>query len=149
VNFSGKRTVTARAAARSIHPFTRLQIVVNGNAVASSPAPVRDEAGVYSAELRTKIELHRSAWVAARVAEPVLEGRAILPRRMTVFAHTNPVYFRRDGAKVRVQEAIDYLTLYLRYSEHWFRTAAKFESEEKRQEALKAVAEAMAIYRAL
>ncbi|HOQ44267.1 MAG TPA: CehA/McbA family metallohydrolase [Bryobacteraceae bacterium] len=146
VNFSGSRTVTARAAARSILPFGRLQIVVNGEAVASSGEPSRDKSGVYEVKLEAKIPLKASSWLAARVAEPSRQGKTIMPRRMTVFAHTNPVYFLRDGVKVRVQKAIDYLRLYLRYSERWFQTGAKFDSEATKQQALEQVKWAVDYY---
>ena len=149
VEFHEPRTVTARATARSIHPFTRLQIVVNGEAAATSAAPARDAVGVYEAEIEARIDLQESCWVAARVTEPSREGRLILPRDLTVFAHANPVYFLRNGAKVRVQESIDHLMLYLRYSGHWFRTAARFETEAQKQEAIRSVEQAVALYEAL
>lgn len=149
IDFHEPRTVTARATARSIHPFTRLQIVVNGEAAATNAAPTRDAAGIYEAKIETRIDLDRSAWVAARVSEPNREGKLILPRDLTVFAHSNPVYFLKDGAKVRVQESIDHLLLYMRYSGHWFRTAARFESEPKKQQAVQAAEQAMEFYRSL
>jgi len=133
VRFSRSKTVRASATARSILPFTRLQIIVNGEAVASSGEPTRDQRGVYEAKLEAQIPLEASSWVAARVAEPNRQGKTIMPSRMTVFAHANPIYFLKDGAKVRVQEAIDYLRLYLRYSERWFQTRAKFDPEAKQQ----------------
>jgi len=146
VEFQEPQTVTARATARSIHPFTRLQIIVNGEAVATSAPPTRDAAGIYGTELETRINLDGSAWAAARVSEPSREGKLILPRDLTVFAHANPVYFLRDGAKVRVQESIDHLLLYLRYSRHWFRTAAEFETEPQKQEAVQAAEQALEFY---
>jgi hypothetical protein len=149
IEFHDARKVTARATARSIHPFTRLQIIVNGEAAATSPEPKRDADGIYEAKLEARINLDHSAWVAARVSEPSREGKLILPRDLTVFAHSNPIYFLRDGAKVRVQKSIDHLLLYMRYSGHWFRTAANFETEAKKQEAVQAAEQAMAFYRAL
>jgi hypothetical protein len=149
VEFSAPRTVTARATARSIHPFTRLQIVVNGEAVAETATPARDAAGIYEASVETRIDLDRSAWVAARVSEPSPEGKLILPRKLTVFAHANPVYFLRDGAKVRVQESIDHLQLYLRYTGRWFQTAAKFGTGAQKQEAEEAVEQALRFYQSL
>jgi hypothetical protein len=146
VSFSGSKTVTAKATARSILPFTRLQIIVNGEAVASSGEPTRDKLGVYEVKLEAQIPLEASSWVAARVAEPDREGKTIMPRRMTVFAHANPIYFLRDGAKVRVQKAIDYLRLYLRYSERWFQTGAKFDSDATKQQALDQVKWAIDYY---
>jgi hypothetical protein len=149
VEFSAPRTVTARAAARSIHPFTRLQIVVNGEAVAVTATPARDAAGIYEAAVETRIDLDRSVWVAARVSEPSPEGKLILPRNLTVFAHANPVYFLRDGAKVRVQESIDHLKLYLSYTGRWFQTAAKFGTGAQKQEAEEAVEQALRSYDSL
>jgi hypothetical protein len=149
VAFHEPRTVTARATARSIHPFTRLQIIVNGEAAATSETPQRDANGIYEAKLEAGIKLDRSAWVAARVSEPSREGKLILPRDLTVFAHSNPLYFLRDGAKVRVQKSIDHLLLYLRYSQHWFRAAARFETEARRQEAVQAAEQALAYYQSL
>jgi hypothetical protein len=55
----------------------------------------------------------------------------------------------RGGSKVRVQESIDYLILYLRYTEHWFRTAARFETEAKKEEAAGAARAALEYYRKL
>jgi hypothetical protein len=149
VEFYEPRTVTARATAESMHPFTRLQIIVNGEAVATSATPARDAAGIYETKLEARIKLDRSAWVAARVTEPSREGKLILPRNLTVFAHANPVYFLRGGAKVRVQESIGHLLLYLRYSEHWLRTAAKFGNGPQRQEAVQAVEQALDFYKSL
>ena len=149
VEFHEPRTVTARATAQSIHPFTRLQIIVNGEAAATSAAPTRSAAGIYEAKIEARIDLDDSAWVAARVSEPSREGKLILPRDLTVFAHSNPVYFLRDGAKVRRQESIDHLMLYLRYSDRWFRTAARFETESTRQEAIQAAEQALEYYRSL
>ena len=149
IDFHEPRSVTARATARSIHPFTRLQIIVNGEAAATSPEPKRDATGIYEAKLEARINLDGSAWVAARVSEPSREGKLILPRNLTVFAHSNPVYFLRDGLKVRVQESIDHLLLYMRYSDHWFRTAARFETGPEKQKAVQAAAQALQFYRGL
>ncbi len=149
VEFSAPRTVTAHAAARSIHPFTRLQIVVNGKAVATSGAPSQDEAGIYEAKLETPVDLNESVWVAARVSEPDREGKLILPRNLTVFAHANPVYFLRDGKKVRVQDSIDHLMLYLRYSSRWFSTAARFGTEAQKQQAVQSAEQARQVFESL
>jgi hypothetical protein len=149
VEFHDSRTVTARATAQSIHPFTRLQIIVNGEAAATSTAPARNSKGIYEAKVEARIDLDHSVWVAARVSEPDREGKLILPRDLTVFAHSDPVYFLRDGAKVRRQESIDHLMLYLRYSDRWFRTAARFETESTRREAIQAAEQALEYYRSL
>ena len=149
IKFTRERTVTARATARSIHPFGRLRVMVNGEEVAVSGEPRRELTGVYMAELESPIALDRSAWIAARVSDPPGEAKPMLPRRIPVFAHANPIYFLRQGKKVRKQESIDHLVLYLRYAEHWFRTGARFENETKKREAIEAAQRAIAVYRAL
>jgi hypothetical protein len=45
-------------------------------------------------------DLDRSSWLAARVADDPDSKSRILPRGLTVFAHTNPIYFLRGGTKV-------------------------------------------------
>ena len=149
VHFDDSRSVIARATARSLHPFSKLQIMANGQAVASSGAPRQSNQGIYEAELELPIQLSQSSWVAARVAESDGAGSGPMPRGMNVFAHANPIYFLRDGAKVRVQEAIDHLILYLRYTEHWFQTKAEFESPQKKREAVELAQRALQIYRDL
>lgn len=146
IDFDESRTLVARCTARSIHKFSRLQIMVNGQAVAIQGPPRKDESGIYQSEIEFPIALDRSVWIAARVAAAPGEGDAVMPRRMKVFAHANPIYFLRRGAKVRVQDSIDYLSLYLRYTEHWFRTAANFETDAHRQEALREVGRAMGFF---
>jgi hypothetical protein len=149
LNFSGSRPITVKASARSLHEFRRIQIVVNGEIFASSAESKRNSDGIYEAELQARIALDRSSWLAARVAEPFDMAKAIFPRRISVFAHSNPVYFLKDGRKVRVQEAIDHLMLYLQYTEHWFRTTAKFATADEQQEAIQTAGQALKIYQGL
>jgi hypothetical protein len=88
-------------------------------------------------ELEGTFDLSRSSWLAARVAESPASSSRILPRGLTVFAHTNPVYFLLDGNKVRELPSIRYLQTYLKGTIHWLNTQAKFRSEAEKQEALR------------
>src|SRR5439155_343288 len=75
--------------------------------------------------------------LAARVAEdPASKGR-ILPRGLTVFAHTNPIYFLRSGTKVRELSSIRYLQKYLKGTTHWLNTGARFATTAEKEEALR------------
>jgi hypothetical protein len=148
VPFRGARKVRARASARSILPFQRLEIVVNGEAVAlqnvapGNPGPE----GVYTAELERMIDLDRSSWLAARVAESPASPNRILPRGLTVFAHTNPVYFLRNGAKVREVPSIRYLQKYVQGTMHWLNTGARFRTPAEKEEALRLAGQASRLF---
>jgi hypothetical protein len=150
VPFTGRRKVKARATAKSILPFQSLEIVVNGEtaalkSIANRPAPD----GLYTAELEGTVDLDRSSWVAARVAANPASRSQILPRGLTVFAHTNPIYFLRDGAKVRELSSIRYLQRYVRGTIHWLKTGARFRSPAEKEEALRLAARALLFYEKL
>jgi hypothetical protein len=149
VEFSGRRKVRARATARSILPFGSLEIVVNGETAAirrmanrNRPAPD----GVYTLDVEGTFDLDRSSWLAARVAEDPASKNRMLPRGLTVFAHTNPIYFLRNGAKVRELSSIRYLQTYLRGSVHWLNTGARFATSAEKEEALRLADQARRLY---
>lgn len=149
IEFNEAKQVVARGTARSMHPFSRLQIVVNGRVVAEVRNPTQNADGIYEASINFPIGLKESAWIASRVAATPGLDEPILPRRMTVFAHANPIYFLKDGQRVRMQESIDYLTLYLQYTRHWYRTAANFENPAEKRKALLEAEQAMNVYQGL
>jgi hypothetical protein len=152
VEFSGKRTVRVRATARSILPFGSLEIVVNGETVAIKAVSFQDSHatdGVFSVGIDTSIDLDRSSWLAARVAEDPDSKQRILPRGLTVFAHSNPVYFLRNGAKVRDLASIQYLQKYVKGTLHWLTTRARFATASEKEEALRLADEARRIYAGL
>jgi hypothetical protein len=148
VNFTESRRVKARTTARSILPFQSLEIVVNGEAAAIRNISGRNPGpdGLYTAELESTIELNRSTWLAARVAENPASRNRILPRGLTVFAHTNPVYFLRNGTKVRELSSIRYLQTYVKGALHWLNAGAKFRSAAEKEEALRLADEARRFY---
>ena len=150
VQFTGRSKVRARATARSILPFGRLEIVLNGEAVAIKPNQTRPAPdGLYTLELEGVFDLDRSSWLAARVAEdPASKGR-ILPRGLTVFAHTNPIYYLRNGTKVRELSSIRYLQRYLKGTTHWLNTGARFATPAEKQEALRLAEQARRLYAGL
>jgi hypothetical protein len=149
VRLAGSRGVKLRATAKSILPFQSLEIVVNGEAALVRNASGRNRPGadgLYSLELEGAIDLDRSSWVAARVADSPASRNRILPRGLTVFAHTNPVYFLKDGAKVRELSSIRYLQKYVRGTIHWLNTGARFRSQAEKEEALRLAGEAGRVY---
>jgi hypothetical protein len=141
ISFDSTMRVTARVTAQSLLPFENLEIVVNGKAVMTASTPVDraepDANGVYTYEAEVPIELTESSWVAARAA-PRLDDRSrpILPGFLHVFAHTNPVWFLKNGQPVRKAEARSYLTKWVDGAIRWYETGATFTTAAERAEAV-------------
>ncbi|MBN1362698.1 MAG: CehA/McbA family metallohydrolase [Sedimentisphaerales bacterium] len=153
VEFEGTRQVKARVTARSILPINTVDIIMNGRKVGHKTVPLlRDDppaAGIYKLEVETTVELTGSAWLAARVVDhPDLLNR-VLPRGLSVFAHTSPVYFLQDGRKVREEPSIAYLQKYVQGVLHWLDTNPDFALKEDRRDARQAAEEALEFYRNL
>jgi hypothetical protein len=152
VDFQGTKRVKARVTARSILPFTTLDIVLNGDAVGHKTIPIwknEPKDGLYSMEVETTVDLTKSGWLAARVVDhPDLKNR-ILPRDVSVFAHTDPVYFLQEGRKVREEASVVYLRKYVKGVLHWLDTNPRFATDEDRREARRAAEEALRFYKSL
>lgn len=148
VAFTETRRVTARATARSILPFQSLEIVVNGEtaAIRNTTSSQRPADGLYTLEVEGTFDLNRSSWIAARVAENPASKNRILPRGLTVFAHTNPVYFLQNGTEVRELSSVRYLQKYVKGTIHWLNTKARFRNSAEREEALRLAHQARLFY---
>jgi hypothetical protein len=152
IEFHGAKRIKARATARSILPFTTLEIVLNGDPVGHKTLPIprnTPKDGVCSMTVEATVELARSGWLAARVVDhPDLRNR-ILPRDVSVFAHTDPIYFLQDGRKVREEASIVYLRKYVEGVLHWLDTNPRFANDEDRRAARRAAEEALRFYESL
>jgi hypothetical protein len=149
IPFTGTRKAKARATARSILPFQGLEIIVNGETAALKNVADRNRPGpdgLYTVELETTLDLNDSSWVAARVAANPASRSTILPRGLTVFAHTNPIYFLENGAKVRQLSSMRYLQKYVKGTIHWLSTGARFRSPQEKEEALRLADQALRFY---
>ena len=93
VESKGPLRVSARALSRV--PFERLEIVCDGEVVASQTA-----IGGQEAKLEREIAIEGAGWIAARVA-----GTTTTRLGYPVFAHTNPIYIRAGGPPRRRAEA--------------------------------------------
>ena len=116
-------------------PFRRLEIIANGKPVAhKSLNSSRKDSKLHIAELETDIELNESTWISARVTSYNTAG--ILPRNLTVFAHTNPVYFFMDGKPVYKEASVNYLLNYLESERNWIMKHSNFTGTKEKEEAL-------------
>ena len=152
VQISGTQKIHAKVTARSILPFATLEIVSNGWVVGHKTIFVADNPpinGIYTMTVETDLVIDRSTWIAARVADDPDNKNRILPRGLSVFAHTNPVYFLQNGKPVMENASILYLQKYVQGTMHWLQTDPPFEDPEDRLEALKLSGEALQIYKSL
>jgi hypothetical protein len=94
-------------------------------------------------------DLQLSSWVAARVADDPDNKNRILPRGLSVLAHTNAVYFLVNGTQVREEASIRYLERYVRGTIHWLKTGPPFANPADRDEAIRHAEKALAFYRGL
>lgn len=152
IRIDASRKVRARVTARSILPFATLELVRNGEVVGHKTVFVQDNPpvdGVYSMDVEAEITVDRSCWLAARVADDPDNKNRILPRGLSVFAHTNPVYFLRGGAKVREEPSIRYLEKYVSGTLHWLKSGPPFANPADRDKAIRRADQALAVYRSL
>jgi len=84
-------TVHIRAEARSLVPFSRLEIIHNGDVVAEQQAAGSPAMAVFEADL----PVAGSGWWAARCWNHVQVHTSICPQ--SVAAHTSPVYVQVEG----------------------------------------------------
>jgi hypothetical protein len=152
VEFQGTKPVKARVTARSLLPFTTLEIVRNGETVGHKTIAIGNQKlvdGIYTMTIEATVELNRSSWLAARVVDhPDLPNR-ILPRGVSVFAHTSPVYFLRDGKPVREAASIVYLGKWVQGMLHWLESNPPFANETDRRNARQAAEQARRFYQNL
>ena len=95
VHLSGSGTVSVTASAESVLPIASLQVVQNGEVVASTqePSPVR------RLELRAEVRVDGDSWLAARSGGPnYFDGPSHRgPWERRIFGHTSPVYIACGG----------------------------------------------------
>jgi hypothetical protein len=152
IDFNGTRKVHVKVTAQSILPFATLEIIENGWAVGHKTVFTSDNPpvdGLYTMNVEADLVLDKSCWIAARVADDPDNKNRILPRGLSVFAHTNPVYFIRDGKRIKEEASILYLQKYVRGAIHWLQTNPSFENPDDRLEALKLAGDALHIYESL
>jgi hypothetical protein len=149
VAFQGEKTVKVRATARSILPFTTIEVVMNGRPVAHRLQLIQANPpvdGVYTLETEATVRLTGSSWLAARAfADPDVTPR-LLPRESSVFSHTSPIYFLQDGRKVREEASVVYLRKSVEGLLHWLSTAPRFASEADRDAVRRDAEKALELY---
>jgi hypothetical protein len=90
VRLDGGGTVSLSATCESVVPVGRLEVVCNGEVVASTD----DASGARRLELRADVRVEEDSWLAARCGGPgYWDGPSLRdPWGRRMFAHTSPVY---------------------------------------------------------
>jgi TolB protein len=123
----GAVEVVART--QSIVPIETLELIVNGQVVAAA----KPSADGSRAELRTKLSLENSSWVAARVWGP---GHRLVMNDPKAFAHTSPVYCYVGNRPIALPEDARVLVTWIDGLIEDVRKSPRFESETRRQEVI-------------
>ena len=143
LKLSRRKVLRIEARGRSLRPFERLEIVVNGKVVASAPARAQGR----RAELSLDYPADQSLWVAARCMGGSPEETSIWTHPL--FAHTNPVHIDYPGRDLAEAESGCYLLDFLKPLEQWAREEAYFENRQQQDQALATIRQGMDFYRNL
>lgn len=115
----------ASATASFYRPLERLDMVRNGQVIASASGDGKRTRLVVSASLTTG----ESCWIAARVTARKQPGEP------DIQAHTNPLYIVRAGKPIPIPEARQSLAAKWKSELDWYRTAPlEFQTEAARRE---------------
>ncbi|HEV3383906.1 MAG TPA: CehA/McbA family metallohydrolase [Gemmata sp.] len=129
VDTDGAVTMTARAA--SLKHFEKLEIVANGEVIASAPEEMT-QLGTWSVVLERECILDESSWVAARCVGK--QG----------FAHTSPVKVRvKDQPPHRDEAAAAALRQLVKQICEWGKVHGQYSNEKRREQLLNRCALAM------
>ena len=132
--FEGEKTVKVHVEAKSLLPFGRLEIIVNGKVIAWEILPdYWNKRDIYSLDLEVDVTLSESTWIAGRVTSQNTPG--ILPRNLTLFAHSNPIYFLHNEEPIYVEKSVEYLKTYQKAVRNWIELFSNFSSEAEKDEA--------------
>jgi hypothetical protein len=154
------RVLSIYARADSQLPYDRLEIIRNGEVIATaSPSGVN-----HKAEIHLEFPLRGSGWFAARAVEELhrypgvefskihrAEGTLISSlygtrRPENVFAHTSPVYAILDGKPIRSWDDAQYYISYMQHAIDWLESEARFSSGEDKKSSIEAFRQGRALY---
>jgi hypothetical protein len=125
----GGGQIDARLEARSFVPFHRVEIVWNGEVVASR----EDAAGTREMTLREAIRVPGPGWLAARCASRLGPTTAW---GLSIQAHTSPIYFRVPTRELFSAPAVAYMLTLVDGAEAWARTLATRSDPERMEQVL-------------
>ncbi len=142
IQLTAPRSVRVTAKAQSIVPMSVLELIVNGNVVASAQATN----GGAAAEISHEIPLNTSSWIAARVWGP---GNRLVINDAKAFAHTSPVYCYLNGQKIASAPDAEIVIAWIDRIIQDIQASPRFASEERRNEVLTLFRKGRAYYESI
>ena len=133
--------VTIRADVDSVVPIERLEVVANGQVIASVEAP---DSQTTSLSLEETAAVERSSWLAARVWGP---GHRLVLNDPRAFAHTSPVYCLVGDQPIRSAEDAAFWVTWIDRLIETVREKGVFDRDETRESVIELFREAQDIYR--
>jgi len=131
-------SVSVKASVVSLVSLEALEIVVNGEVVASSTGPAKE------LEIDQEIVLEEGAWIAARARGPF---DPLLVNDDNAFAHSSPFYFRVDGRSVRRPDDAGFFVRWIDQLIDRAEASERFADEGQRRETVALFRKAQDFYR--
>jgi hypothetical protein len=131
---AGGGTVEVQAEAKCILPFSRLDVVFNGEVVASK----EEKAGAREMTLQSKVHVPGPGWLAARCSAP----KDTTIRFFSVAAHTSPVYVVVPGKEVFSPAAGAYFLALVEGTQAWVDNLATRPDDQRYQRIRKMLSDA-------
>jgi hypothetical protein len=129
IAITGSTRLNVSAEARSLAPMQALELIVNGETVAKAE-PANEGT---TARLSHALEVDKSAWIAARVRGA---GHRRVMNDSQLFAHTSPVYCRRDNKPVLVSKDAAIVLAWIDRLIEDVKHSPRFATDAHRQEVL-------------
>jgi hypothetical protein len=142
---AGQR-VSVRANVRSLTPVDHIEIICNGQVVASKA----NSDGKRDVTFETEVGVKGSSWIAARAySEELLPYQVWYVLHMEgipSLAHTSPVYVSVEGKPCRSSEDAAFFVNWCDRAVNWAKGEARFQKEEQRDEMVSLFEKARAVY---
>jgi hypothetical protein len=131
--------VRVAARVRTQVPVEKIEVVANGQVVAS-----RDASGRNEIQLDEEIRLERSSWIALRAYGP---WQRLVLNDLQTFAHSSPVYVYVDDQPIGSREDLRFYIDWIEKLIARVKTRARFATDARRQEVVDLFTKALEEYR--
>ncbi len=125
----GEVAVVGRALGRKA--FQRIELVYNGEVVASAPS--RAVEGHFEATINLRLRLDKPGWLALRLAPDEVGDNEF---DHTLFAHSSPIYIEIGGRRIFRPDVAEGLVEEMRQSMRTIREKARFDDDDAREQVL-------------
>lgn len=137
IDYALGKPVVVKASARSLVSMSSLEIVINGEVVASAKGPARELSVQHEARLQS------AAWVAARVDG---EFHPLVVNDFRLYAHTTPVWLNVNGKRYRDEQAARFFAGWIERLIARVRERGRFEQPADRDEVIRLFERAKGFY---